>query len=57
MEREKREMRSLGFFPMMLHGGGDGHTMALDRGGLWCSDEQVGSGVMMRDWSWGGCGG
>jgi hypothetical protein len=35
----------------------DGHTTALKRGGRWCSDGEIVSGVRRRDWSRGGCGG
>jgi hypothetical protein len=35
----------------------DGHTIALKRGGRWCSDGEMVLGARRRDWSRGGCGG
>jgi hypothetical protein len=30
---------------------GDGHTMALNRGGQWCSNREMILGARRRDWS------
>jgi hypothetical protein len=57
-ERERRRRRrSSGFSSMAPLGGGDGHTMALNRGGRWCSNGEMVPSVTMRYWSRGGCGG
>jgi hypothetical protein len=36
---------------------GDGHTMALNRGGRWCSNGKMIPDARKIDWSRGGCGG
>jgi hypothetical protein len=36
---------------------GDVHMTVLNKGGWWCSNEELVLGVRRRDWSWGRCGG
>jgi hypothetical protein len=58
--KREREVRSLGFSPIVPHEGGAAEKTTQrrsNRGSWWCSDGEIVDGVRRRVWSCGGCSG